>query len=241
MRRIFPSFLMACVFQMLISPPAKAEGGAESRSFLDLREKMVRTQIEARGIEDERVLAALLKVERHRFVPENMRHYAYTDRALPIGEGQTISQPYIVALMTGLLGLKGGEKVLEIGTGSGYQAAVLAELCGHVYTIEILEPLAKRSRGLLEGLGYKNIEVKCGDGYMGWPEHAPFDSIIVTCAPEGVPEKLVEQLKEGGRMVVPVGSFFQRLELIEKRNGKPVKRVIAPVRFVPMVRGGDTE
>jgi len=240
-RKILLFLLIAYISQMSISPAAVAEVDIDSRSFSNLREEMVRTQIEARGIADERVLAALLKVERHRFVPENMRRYAYTDRPLPIGEGQTISQPYIVALMTELLELKGGEKVLEIGTGSGYQAAVLAELCGYVYTIEILEPLAERSWGLLESLGYKNVEVKCGDGYMGWPEHAPFDAVIVTCAPAGVPEKLVEQLKEGGRMVVPVGTFFQQLEIIEKRNGKPVKKVVAPVRFVPMMHGGNKE
>ncbi|RKY36285.1 MAG: protein-L-isoaspartate O-methyltransferase [Candidatus Omnitrophota bacterium] len=202
-----------------------------------LRERMVKEQIIARGIKDERVIKAMLKVERHKFVPEGLRWLAYQDRPLPIGYGQTISQPYIVALMTELLGVKGDEKVLEIGTGSGYQAAILAEIVKEVYTIEILEPLAKEAEAKLKNLGYENIKVKCGDGFLGWPEYAPFDCIIVTCAPEEIPHPLIEQLKEGGRMVVPVGKLWQELKLILKEDGKIKVIDIVPVRFVPMLRG----
>ncbi len=229
--------ISACVIQISLSPSLSAGTDPEDPGYADEREEMVKTQIQSRGVSDKRVLAALRKVERHRFVPEEMRSYAYIDRPLPIGEGQTISQPYVVALMTELLELKGEEKVLEIGTGSGYQAAILAELCGRVYTIEILEPLADRSRALLEELGYGNIEVRCGDGYLGWPEHAPFDAIIVTCAPPEIPEPLAGQLKEGGRMVIPVGTVFQELKVIEKKDGKLITKDVIPVRFVPMLRG----
>lgn len=177
-----------CVVRLLSLPftAAYAEDSEELR-YAKARENMVVNQIEARGVKDKRVLAAMRKVERHKFVPRQLRYLAYADSPLPIGEGQTISQPYIVALMTELLKLEGDEKVLEIGTGSGYQAAVLAELCTHVYTIEILEPLATRSKVLLEELGYADITVKCGDGFLGWEEFAPFDAIIVTCAPSKVP------------------------------------------------------
>ncbi len=202
--------------------------------FKAMREKMVESQIKARGVKDPRVLSALLKVERHRFVPEEYLGSAYSDQPLPIGEGQTISQPYIVALMTELLELKGNEKVLEIGTGSGYQAAVLAELAKEVYTIEIIEPLASTARNRLLELGYRNIKVKAGDGYLGWPEAAPFDAIIITCAPDHIPEPLVEQLKEGGRMVLPVGAHAQELKKIVKRSGKIETTDIIPVVFVPM-------
>lgn len=197
---------------------------------------MVEEQIIARGIRDERVIQAMLKVERDQFVPENLRQFAYEDRPLPIGYGQTISQPYIVALMTSLLGLKGDEKVLEIGTGSGYQAAILAELTKEVYTIEIIPQLAKQAESRLKKLGYKNVKVKCGDGFEGWPEYAPFDCIIVTCAPEEIPPLLIQQLKEGGRMVIPVGKFWQELKLVVKENGKIKVKDIIPVRFVPMIR-----
>ncbi len=210
-----------------------AEGLTEEEYAL-ARKRMIETQISPRGVNDERVLAAMLKVERHKFVPENLRAYAYADRPLPIGLGQTISQPYIVALMTELLRLDGDEKVLEIGTGSGYQAAILAELAKEVYTIEILEPLVKRADELLKGLGYKNITVKCGDGFIGWEEHAPFDAIIVTCAPAEVPKPLIQQLAEGGRMVIPVGDIWQELKLFEKESGKVESKSIIPVRFVPM-------
>ena len=206
------------------------------QDFAKLREEMVKTQIINRGIKDMRVIKAMQKVERHLFIPYSLRELAYEDTPLPIGEGQTISQPYIVALMTELLNLKGNEKVLEIGTGSGYQAAILAELAKEVYTIEILEPLAKRAEKLLKELGYKNIQVKCGDGFLGWPEQAPFDAIIVTCAPEDIPEALIEQLKEGARLVIPVGSSWQILKLVEKKEGKINILDIIPVRFVPMLR-----
>jgi protein-L-isoaspartate(D-aspartate) O-methyltransferase len=201
-----------------------------------LRERMVRTQIENRGIKDPAVLEAMRKVKRHQFVPESYASRAYGDHPLPIGEGQTISQPYIVALMTEVLNLKESDKVLEIGTGSGYQAAILGELCDSIYTIEIVEVLGKRAANLLNTLGYENIEVKVGDGYKGWPEYAPFDAIIVTCSPTQVPQPLQDQLTEGGRMVIPVGRRdAQELVLLTKQEGKLQQQHIIPVRFVPMV------
>jgi len=200
------------------------------------REAMVKYQIEARGIKDRRVIEAMRKVPRHLFVPPEYRDAAYEDRPLPIGEGQTISQPYIVALMTEALGLKGGERVLEIGTGSGYQAAILAELAGEVYTIEIVPSLAKRAEELLRDLGYDNVHVSQGDGSFGWPEAAPFDAIILTCAAPRVPERLLEQLKDKGRMVLPLGRdpFFQSLVLIIKDGDEFEQRMITGVVFVPM-------
>lgn len=199
------------------------------------REQMVETQLKARGIKDLGALKAMLKVERHRFVPDQLQDQAYEDHPLPIGEGQTISQPYIVALMTELLDLKGAEKVLEIGTGSGYQAAILAELVQKVYTIEIIETLARSAKERLQKLGYGNIEVKAGDGYLGWPKAAPFDAIIVTAAPDHIPQPLFDQLKEGGRMVLPVGTYpYQELKKIIKKSGKPEITDILPVLFVPM-------
>jgi len=204
--------------------------------FNFLRERMVETQIKKRGIKDKRVLEAMLKVERHKFVGESQKPFAYEDRPLPIGYGQTISQPYIVALMTELLELKGKEKVLEIGTGSGYQAAILAELAKEAYTIEIIEELARQAEKRLSDLGYKNIKVKVGDGYLGWPEFSPFDAIVVTCAPEEIPPALIEQLKEEGKMVIPVGDFFQELKLVTKKEGKVLVKSITPVSFVPMIR-----
>jgi len=206
--------------------------------FKTMREKMVDTQIKARGVKDPRVLSAMLKVERHLFVPKDLENSAYSDQPLPIGEGQTISQPYIVALMTELLELKGNEKVLEVGTGSGYQAAILAELAKDVYTIEIVETLATSARNRLLELGYQNITVKAGDGYLGWTEAAPFDAIIVTCAPDHIPNPLLEQLKEGGRMVLPVGTYSQELKRIVKRSGKIEVRDTIPVIFVPMTGEG---
>lgn len=199
---------------------------------------MVETQIKSRGVKDERVLSAMRKVERHRFVPEPYVSLAYSDQPLPIGEGQTISQPYIVALMTELLELKGGEKVLEIGTGSGYQAAILAELAKEVYTIEIIETLATSAKRLLLELGYQNIQVRTGDGYLGWPEAAPFDAILVTCAPDHIPKPLIEQLKEGGRLVLPVGTHSQELKKVVKRSGEMETKDIIPVIFVPMTGEG---
>lgn len=198
------------------------------------REQMVAQQIESRGISDDLVLKAMRKTPRHEFVPEDMKRYAYVDNPQPIGEKQTISQPYIVALMTELLELEGGEKVLEIGTGSGYQAAILAEIAGEVYTIEIIESLAKSAEERLQRMGYKNITVKWGDGYQGWEEHAPFDHVIVTAAPDHVPQPLVDQLKIGGTMVIPVGDYFQELRLLTKIEGGVEEKSIIPVRFVPM-------
>ncbi|MCX7716270.1 MAG: protein-L-isoaspartate(D-aspartate) O-methyltransferase [Endomicrobia bacterium] len=204
--------------------------------FYKKRIQMVETQLKNRDIVDKRVLDTMAKVERHKFVPEEYRHLAYIDEPLPIGFEQTISQPYIVALMTQLLELKGDEKVLEIGTGSGYQAAILAELCKEVYTIEIIPELGKRAEKLLKELGYKNIFVKIGDGYLGWEEYAPFDRIIVTCAPDHIPQPLIDQLKEGGKMVIPVGEVLQELVVVEKKKDKILKKNIIPVRFVPMLR-----
>jgi len=198
------------------------------------RERMVETQIESRGVDDSLVLKAMREVPRHPFVPEGYRDLSYSDGPLPIGEGQTISQPYIVALMTELLGLKGGEKVLEIGTGSGYQAAVIAEIASEVYTIEIICPLAERAESTLNELGYENITVQCGDGYQGWKEHAPFDGIIVTAAPDHIPQPLVDQLKEGSRLVIPVGDIFQELVVCVKTEKGLKKTNVIPVRFVPM-------
>ena len=189
----------------------------------------------ARGIHEERVLAAMAKVPREEFVPADERAAAYADHPLPIGYDQTISQPYIVAFMTEQLQPKPSDRVLEIGTGSGYQAAVLAELVAEVYTIEIAEPLARNAEATLVRLGYKNVRMKVGDGYKGWPENAPFDAIIVTCAPDRVPRPLTDQLKEGGRMIIPVGDrFAQELYLLEKKNGQLKEGAVLPVRFVPM-------
>ena len=200
-----------------------------------LRESMVQHQIAARGIRDSRVLAAMRQVPRHEFVPADLQPAAYDDRPLPIGEGQTISQPYIVALMSEVLKLAPDDRVLEIGTGSGYQAAVLAELTDQVYTIEILESLGRRAGETLRRLGYDRVRVKIGDGYLGWEEHAPYDAIIVTCAPERIPQPLLDQLAEGGRMVIPVGPrHAQELVLIVKEEGKIRQRDIIPVLFVPM-------
>ena len=199
---------------------------------------MVQDQIIKRGIEDQRVLDVMKVVERHKFVPERYSESAYKDGPLPIGYGQTISQPFIVAFMTENLKLKSSHKVLEIGTGSGYQAAVLSELCDHVYTIEIVDALANEATERLEKLGFENITVRSGDGYKGWPEEAPFDRIMVTAAPEEIPELLIEQLAEGGIMVIPVGKQYeiQYLWVITKEVGGQIKKEkILPVRFVPMV------
>ncbi|MCK5028634.1 MAG: protein-L-isoaspartate(D-aspartate) O-methyltransferase [Bacteroidales bacterium] len=209
----------------------------DSDKYEKVRQRMVRNQIVAKGVKDQKVIQAMLNVQRHLFVPKNYERMAYEDRPLSIGEGQTISQPYIVALMTETLDLKKEMKVLEIGTGSGYQAAILAEIVDHVYSIEIIESLGLRAKKLLESLDYKNINLKIGDGYKGWKENAPFDAIIVTCAPTNIPKPLEEQLKEGGKMIIPLGgSITQKLVLFEKKNGKLIKKIVAPVRFVPMIR-----
>ena len=205
--------------------------------FAAQRQRMVEQQLKPRGIKDDRVLAAMARVPREEFVPADERGDAYEDGPLPIGLDQTISQPYIVAFMTEQLRLRPSDRLLEIGTGSGYQAAVLAELVADVYTIEIVEPLAKTAGATLQRLGYKNVHLRVGDGYQGWPEEAPFDAIIVTCAPDKVPQPLVEQLKNDGRMVIPVGErFAQQLYLLEKKNGQLKESATLPVRFVPMVR-----
>ena len=197
---------------------------------------MVKNQIQARGVTNKRVLAALQKIERHRFVPAKYRNQAYEDHPLPIGEGQTISQPYIVGLMTSLVEPDNTKKVLEIGTGSGYQAAVLAEICKLVYTIEVIPSLGKKAKLLLNDLKYKNIKVKIGDGYKGWKEFAPFDAIVVTCAPSHVPEPLKQQLREGGKMVIPVGErFMQYIKVLTKKEGEIIEETVIPVRFVPMI------
>ena len=196
---------------------------------------MVQQQLMTRGITDARVLAAMAKMPREEFVPPESRAASYEDGPLQIGHGQTISQPYIVAFMTEQLRPKASDRVLEIGTGSGYQAAILAGLVKDVYTIEINEPLAKDAEATLQRLGYKNVHVRVGDGYRGWPEYAPFDAITVTCAPDHVPQPLIDQLKEGGRMIIPVGGFGnQELYLLEKKNGQLQRRSVLPVRFVPM-------
>jgi len=211
------------------------------QDFTAARHRMVERQIEARGVRDTRVLEAMRKVPRHRFVPESYISMAYADFPLAIGEGQTISQPYIVAFMTEALSLKPEDRVLEIGTGSGYQAAVLAEIVKEVYTIEIIPSLGKKAEKLLKELGYDNVHVKIGDGYKGWPEKAPFDAVIVTCAPEAVPQALIEQLGEGGRMIIPVGKAGAVQELVRgvKVNGELRTQEVLPVRFVPMVKGED--
>jgi protein-L-isoaspartate(D-aspartate) O-methyltransferase len=196
---------------------------------------MVQSQLRDRDVTDARVLAAMEKVPRHEFVPQELRTMAYADHPLPIGHDQTISQPYIVALMTQLARPKPTARALDVGTGSGYQAAVLAELCKEVYSIEILAPLANDARKRLARLGYKNVEVRCGDGYRGWPEHAPFDLIIVAAAPDHIPKPLVEQLAVGGRLVIPVGRYFQDLIVAEKQKDGSIRQEdVAPVRFVPM-------
>jgi protein-L-isoaspartate(D-aspartate) O-methyltransferase len=213
---------------------AAALAAAADDAFTAARLKMVSTQIEVRGVRDPRVLDALRRVERHRFVPERLHDHAYEDRPLAIGHDQTISQPYIVALMTEEARVKPGARVLEVGTGSGYQAAVLSVLAGQVYSIEIVEPLATEAAPRLESLGYHNVTVRAGDGYRGWPEHAPFDAILVTAAPPEIPQPLLDQLAVGGRLVTPVGEGDQELVVVERTAAGPQRRRVIPVRFVPM-------
>lgn len=216
-------------------PPAPVEESV----YAEARGRMVRDQLAARGIRDPRVLGAMGRVPRHELVPAAVRDQAYADRPLPIGHGQTISQPYIVAFMTEALAPQPTDRVLEVGTGSGYQAAVLSGLVAEVFSIEIVAPLAQRAEAELRRLGCANVRVRAGDGHLGWPEAAPFDAILVTCAPEQVPPALVAQLKVGGRMIIPVGSTWGAQELVLLRNrasGLETQSVL-PVRFVPMVTG----
>ncbi len=210
--------------------PASDSSAERSRE----RERMVARQIEARGVLDPRVLAAMRAVPRHRFVPREFQDMAYADQPLAIGHGQTISQPYIVAFMTQALDLDGSEKVLEIGTGSGYQAAVLAEIVRDVYTIEIVAPLARQAAKVLAENGYGFVRTRAGDGYLGWPEEAPFDAIIVTAAPDHVPQPLIDQLAMNGRMILPVGEGSQDLVLIRRTEAGVQREEVLPVRFVPM-------
>lgn len=204
------------------------------------RDKMVEAQLVAGGITDQRVIAAMRRVPRHRFMPETASEEAYGDFPLPIGHGQTISQPFIVAYMTQALNLKEDEKVLEIGTGSGYQAAILAELVSRVFTIEIVEPLAESAKQTLAELGYEHVRVRTGDGYQGWPEESPFDAIILTAAPIDIPSPLLEQLKIGGRLILPVGHYPQRLLLIRRTEDGYQQQELLPVAFVPMTGEGST-
>jgi len=223
---------------LILAAIAAAGCGQNAPSVSDFaaqRQQMVQRQLVARGINEQRVLGAMTKVPREEFVPPESRAASYEDGPLPIGYGQTISQPYVVAFMTDQLRPKPSDRVLEVGTGSGYQAAILAELVSAVYSIEIVEPLAKNAEATLQRLGYKNVHLKIGDGYKGWPEEGPFDAIIVTCAPDKVPQPLVDQLKDEGRMVIPVGDrFAQQLYLLEKKNGQLKQSATLPVRFVPM-------
>jgi protein-L-isoaspartate(D-aspartate) O-methyltransferase len=236
--------IVACEANSLRSTEVRGDGGelgggavssaAMADEYKSLRLAMVERQIEARGIADARVLAAMRRVPRHEFVPESWHDAAYEDRPLPIGHSQTISQPFIVAAMTELARISPGSRVLEVGTGSGYQAAVVHEVAGSVYTIEIIEPLVERASKTLGRLGYTAAQVRHGDGYRGWPEEAPFDAIIVTAAPVEVPQPLLDQLVMGGRLVIPVGDWYQQLEVHTKTpDGIAVERVF-PVRFVPM-------
>ncbi len=221
---------------------AGCSGAAPSSSdeYEAARKAMVQTQIKARGIDDRRVLEAMAKVPRHEFVREDPAARAYADSPLLIGHDQTISQPYIVALMTARLDPQPGDRILEIGTGSGYQAAVLAELAAHVYSIEIVEPLAARAMKTLARLGYGNVTTRTGDGYQGWPAEAPFDAVIVTAAPDHIPQALIDQLKPGGRMLIPVGKSgsVQELRLLRKTSNGIEEESVLPVRFVPMTGGG---
>lgn len=229
--------VVAIALAVLTGPAQSQREGWDSQ-----RVRMVRQQIEARGVRDPRVLEAMRTVRREQFVPESIRTYAASDSPLPIGFEQTISQPYIVAYMTEMLALDSDHRVLEIGTGSGYQTAVLATLCDHVYSIEIVPELAERSAKILQELDYRNVSVRLGDGYLGWPEHAPYDRIIVTAAPPQLPQALVDQLATQGRLVAPVGRNpdAQKIVLVTKdARGNVRQQDQLPVRFVPMVRGTD--
>ena len=221
------------LFQLL---PIITLGFSQQTDWKNWTKKMVREQIIRRGISNNQVIDVMQNTPRHRFIPDGMADYAYQDNALPIGKGQTISQPYIVAFMTETLDVDSTYKVLEIGTGSGYQAAVLSPLVKHVYTIEIVKMLAQRADSTLKALSYNNVTVRWGDGYKGWPEEAPFDRIIGTAAPPEIPKALIDQLKPGGKMVLPVGTNWQEIVVLTKsKSGKIQKKNVLPVRFVPMV------
>jgi protein-L-isoaspartate(D-aspartate) O-methyltransferase len=227
-RRWSRSLALALAFSL--SPAAATPGDG----FDLLRQSMVEQQVKQRGITQPEVLSAMSQVPRHLFVPDALREQAYTDQPLALGQGRTVYQPYVVALMTSLLELKRGDKVLEVGTGSGYHAAVLSRIAREVYSIEIVEPVASQARKRLSVLGYHNVEVTVGDGYRGLPEKAPFDAILLSAAPPQIPKPLLDQLREGGKMVAPVGGFFQDLQVITKTADGLEKRVIIPVRLSPM-------
>ena len=238
-RAIFLLWLLQAVWVVAgLSQPAVPT------DFSAARQRMVEEQLAApgRGIKNRLVLEAMGAVPRHEFVPESLRKFAYRDEPLPIGYGQSISQPFVVAFMTEHLDPKLTDRVLEIGTGSGYQAAILSQLVAEVYTIEIIEPLAKRAEADLKRLGYLNVRVLAGDGYKGWPEYAPFNSIIVTCAPDRVPQPLIDQLQDGGRMIIPVGTLWdQKLYLLQKHGTTIEQQAVLPVAFVPMTRKPESE
>lgn len=217
-----------------VGPPVDGQV-ADTASVVQLRHDMVRRTIESRGVRDTAVLRAMRAVPRHRFIPEFPPDAAYGDSPLPIGYGQTISQPYVVAFMAEAAALEPDDRVLEIGAGSGYGAAVLAELAAQVFTIEIVPELAERARKILEETGYDNVHVLTGNGWLGWPEHAPYDAVVVTAAPDKIPESLVDQLAGEGRMVIPVGTFFQELQVLRKTDRGLILEASLPVRFVPMV------
>jgi protein-L-isoaspartate(D-aspartate) O-methyltransferase len=234
-RTIYYLIVIYVLFLNCSGTTRKEDMSKQESWWVSRAEKMVETQIVSRGVRDPDVIRVMKETPRHLFVPERLRDQAYGDHPLPIGSGQTISQPYIVAIMTEYLELTGTEKVLEIGTGSGYQAAILSRLADTCYSIEVVKELAEEAGEKLAELGYLNVVVKWGDGYKGWPEHAPFDRIIITAAPETVPEQLVSQLAVNGRMVLPVGTNFQELILITRNRKGIQRRNIIPVRFVPMI------
>ncbi len=234
LRKYLVRMLILFLIVFLVGSCARPKNTEAETWDVRARSSMVRNQIVARGITDTLVIKAMLEIPRHEFVPAQYQHMAYGDFPLPIGEGQTISQPYIVAIMTEKIELTSTDRVLEIGTGSGYQAAVLAMICAEVYSIEIVPSLAEHASRLLSEMGYDNVHVKCGDGFLGWPEAAPFDAVIITCAPTTVPQPLIEQMAEGGRLIVPLGDDFQMLTLLRKAGGEVTRDELIPVRFVPM-------
>jgi protein-L-isoaspartate(D-aspartate) O-methyltransferase len=227
--RSFRGLALGLAAAMAVAAPVQAGDGFEL-----LRHNMVEQQVRQRGVTQPEVLAAMEQVPRHLFVPESLRPEAYTDQPLVLGQGRTVYQPYVVALMTQLLDLKHGDKVLEVGTGSGYHAAVLSRIAREVYSIEIVEPVANQASKRLSVLGYHNVEVRWGDGYQGWPDKAPFDAILLSAAPPQIPRPLLNQLKVGGKMVAPVGGFFQDLLVITKTADGLEKRTVIPVRLSPM-------